>query len=289
MRLRHNAPVDEERAQGKGRFPMNMKKWGVVAVAGALFASLALFGCSSNSNQQASTSSSSASDTGYTLVEDGKLTVAASLDFPPFENLNGDVPEGFEVELMGLLAEELDLECTYLPSTKFDTIVPLIQTGGKADVGVSGITITDERLEQVDFTEPVCDVNQSITVLQSSGITEVSQLEGKKIGAQSGTTGYEWAAENVKNAEVIAFDEMTAVFAALQSGQIDAVAVDLPVANYYVKSYTDCQVIAEIPTGEQYGIAVSKDNPELTAALNKALQAVRDNGKYDELASKWIQ
>lgn len=267
---------------------MNIKKWGAIIAAGVLASSLALFGCSSN--DQGSTSSTSGTDSGYTLINDGKLTVAASLDFPPFENLNGDKPEGFEVDLMGLLAEELGVESNYLPSTKFDTIVPLIQTGGKADVGVSGITINDERLEQVDFTDPICDVNQSITVLKDSGVTDVAQLEGKKVGAQTGTTGYEWAAENIKDVEMVGFDEMTAVFLALQSGQIDAIAVDLPVANYYVKTaYTDCQVIKEIPTGEQYAIAVSKDSPELTKALNTALKAVRENGKYDELAAKWLQ
>ncbi|WP_270295997.1 transporter substrate-binding domain-containing protein [Eggerthella sinensis] len=83
---------------------------------------------------------------------------------------------------------------------------------------------------------------------------------------------------------------MTAVFAALQSGQIDAIAVDWPVANYYVKTaYTDCEIIKEIPTGEQYAIAVSKENPELTKALNKAIKAVRENGKYDELVATWLQ
>lgn len=270
---------------------MNTKKIVALIAAGSLAASLALFGCSSGEGAASTQDGKAAGgDAGYALVNDGKLTVAASLDFPPFENLNGNAPEGFEVELMELLADELGLECYYLPSTKFDTIVPLIQTGGKADVGVSGITITDERLDQVDFTDPVCDVNQSITVLKDSGITDVSALEGKKVGAQTGTTGFEWAAENIKDVEVIGFDEMTAVFAALQSGQIDAIAVDLPVANYYVKTaYTDCQVIKEIPTGEQYAIAVSKESPELTKALNTALKAVKDNGKYDELAAKWIQ
>ena len=267
---------------------MNIKKWGALIAAGVLAASLTLFGCSSGGDQGSATSASG-TDTGYTLINDGKLTVAASLDFPPFENLNGDKPEGFEVDLMGLLAEELGVESNYLPSTKFDTIVPLVQTGGKTDVGVSSFTITDKRLQQVDFTDTYCNVNQSITVRSDSGITDVSQLEGKKIGAQTGTTGYEWAAENIKDAEVTGYDEMTAVFAALDSGQIDAVSVDLPVANYYVKSYTDCQVIKEIPTGEQYAIAVSKENPELTKALNKALQAVRDNGKYDELVAKWLE
>lgn len=270
---------------------MNIKKWSLFAVIGMLVAALALFGCSSGGDQPKSEGGDSAGTeaSGPVLINDGKLTVAASLDFPPFENLNGDTPEGFEVELMQALAEEMGLECEYLPSTKFDTIVPLIQSGGKADVGVSGITITDERLEQVDFTDSVCDVNQSITVLKDSGVTDVDQLEGKKVGAQTGTTGYEWAAENIKDVEMVGFDEMTAVYAALQSGQIDAVAVDLPVANYYVKAYTDCEVIKEIPTGEQYAIAVSKENPELTKALNEALKAVRANGTYDEIASKWIQ
>lgn len=268
---------------------MNIKKWGALIAAGVLAASLTLFGCSSGGDQ-GSTTSASGTDTGYTLINDGKLTVAASLDFPPFENLNGDKPEGFEVDLMGLLAEELGVEVNYLPSTKFDTIVPLIKTGGKADVGVSGFTINDERLEQVDFTDTICDVNQSVTVLKDSGITDVAQLEGKKVGAQTGTTGYEWAAENIKDVEMVGFDEMTAVFAALQSGQIDAIAVDWPVANYYVKTaYTDCEIIKEIPTGEQYAIAVSKENPELTKALNKAIKAVRENGKYDELVATWLQ
>lgn len=266
---------------------MNIKKWGAIIAAGVLASSLALFGCSSN--DQGSTNSTSGTDSGYTLINDGKLTVAASLDFPPFENLNGDKPEGFEVDLMGLLAEELGVESNYLPSTKFDTIVPLIQTGGKADVGVSGITINEDRLEQVDFTDPICDVNQSITVLKDAGITDVAQLEGKKVGGQTGTTGYEWAAENIKDVEMVGFDEMTAVFAALESGQIDAISVDWPVANYYVKAYTDCEIIKEIPTGEQYAIAVSKENPELTKALNKAIKAVRENGKYDELVATWLQ
>lgn len=266
---------------------MNIKKWSLVAIAGMLAATMALFGCSSG--DQGGASNPAGSDGGVKLVNDGKLTVAASLDFPPFENLNGDKPEGFAVELMNALAQEMGLECEYLPSTKFDTIVPLIQAGGKADVGVSSFTITDKRLQQVDFTDSYCDVNQSLTVRKDSGITEVSQLEGKKIGAQSGTTGYEWAAENIKGAEVTAYDEMTAVFAALDSGQIDAISVDLPVANYYVKAYSDCQVIKEIPTGEQYAIAVSKENPQLTKDLNEALKAVRDNGTYDELVAKWLK
>lgn len=289
---------------------MKLKKWGVVAASLMLVGTLGLFGCSSESAPETTTTNTPAETTTETtstndqaateaedaaapegdlgLVEPGKLTIAASLDFPPFENLNGTEAEGFEVEFLNAIAEHMGLEANWVNS-KFDTIVPQIQTGGKSDLGASGITITDERLEQVDFTDPIVDVNQSITVLKDSGITSVDDLAGKKIGAQSGTTGYDWAAENVPDAEMVAFDEMTAVFAALEAGQIDAVAVDLPVANHYVKGYDDQEVIEEIPTGEQYGIAVSKENPALLAAVNKAIAELRDNGTYDQIADEWIR
>ncbi len=270
---------------------MKLKKWGVVAASLMLVGTLGLFGCSSESapettttdtpaettaettsNDQSATEAddTTAADNELALVEPGQLTIAASLDFPPFENLNGTEAEGFEVELVNAIAEQMGLEANWVNS-KFDTI-------------------TDERLEQVDFTDPIVDVNQSITVLKDSGITSTDELAGKKIGAQSGTTGYEWASENIPDAEVVAFDEMTAVFAALEAGQIDAIAVDLPVANYYVKNaYTDCEVIEEIPTGEQYGIAVSKENPALLAAVNEAIAELRDNGTYDQIADVWIR
>lgn len=277
---------------------MKLKKWSALAASFMLVGTLGLFGCSSESapessasnNDQAATEAEGTAPEGeIVLVEPGQLTIAASLDFPPFENLSGTEAEGFEVELVDAIAEQMGLESNWVNS-KFDTIVPQIQTGGKSDLGVSGITINDERLEQVDFSDPIVDVNQSITVLKDSGVTSVEQLAGKKIGAQSGTTGYEWAAENIEGAEMVAFDEMTAVFAALQAGQIDAVAVDLPVANYYVKNaYDDCEVIAEIPTGEQYGIAISKENPALLEAVNEAIAELRDNGTYDQIADKWIR
>ena len=269
---------------------MNIKKMVALVATGALAASLALFGCSSGDGQDSGAKDDKAAgnESGYTLVNDGKLTVAASLDFPPFENLNGDTPEGFEVELMGLLAEEMGLEINYLPSTKFDTIVPLIQTGGKADVGVSGITITDERLDQVDFTDAVCDVNQSITVLKDSGVTDVAQLEGKKVGAQTGTTGYEWAAENIKDVEMVGFDEMTAVFLALQSGQID-VAPTFPFSLAQGVESNEALALDIFPSTQIYYLTVNTTKPPfddvkvrqaLYYALNKSELASAIAGEY---------
>ena len=258
----------------------------------SLVAAFALAGCSSGgtSDSAADNSSDAAADGSYTLVEEGKLTVAASLDFPPFENLVDGQAEGFEVDLMTAIAEKLGLEINYLPTMKFDTIIPAIAAGGTADVGVSGFTITPEREEEVDFTTPICDTNQCIVVPAGSDIAGSADLSGKRIGGQSGTTGIDWANENVPDAaEVVTFDEYTAVFAALQSGQVEAVVLDKPVADYYVSTaYNDCEVVEEIPTGEQYGIAVSKDNPNLTAAINDAIAELQEDGTFAELEEKWF-
>ncbi len=265
----------------------------------SLVAVFALAGCSSGgTTDSASTGSTDATatdaaatdDGSYTLVEDGKLTVAASLDFPPFENLVDGKAEGFEVDLMTAIAEKLGLEINYLPTMKFDTIIPAIAAGGTADVGVSGFTITPEREEEVDFTTPICDTNQCIVVPAGSDITSQADLSGKNIGAESGTTGYDWILENVPDAaQTTAFDEYTAVFAALQSGQVEAVVLDKPVAEYYINSaYGDCEIVEEIPTGEQYGIAVSKDNPNLTAAIDQAIADLQEDGTFAEIEEKWF-
>lgn len=268
-----------------------MKKYSIALLALVMALALALVGCGGETKTDTNAGSDKtpkASD-GTTLVEEGKLTVAGSLDFPPFENLEDGKPTGFSIDLMGALSDEMGLELNYLSSVKFDTIVPMVAAGGKADVGTSSITITAEREKEVDFTDPYLDSNQSIVVLKDSGITAYAQLDGKKIGAQSGTTGQDWAIENIPGAEVIAFDEVTAIFAALQAGQIEGIALDLPVAQSFVKeAYQDAEIIDEIPTGEQYGIVVSKDNPELTKQLNEALKAIKANGKYSEIYEKWF-
>lgn len=259
-----------------------------VAVSVAVVATLGLVGCGSSNS---ASSANKPANSEVVLLQDGKLTVAASLDFPPFENMNADTQsaEGFAVDLMNLLGEQMGLTVEYLPSTKFDAIVPMISAGGKADVGVSSFTITEDRKKEVDFTDAYMDSNQGIVVSADSPYTSVDQLVGKTIAAQSGTTGYDWAVENILDANVVAYDEMTAVFSALQSGQADAIAADLPVVQYYVKTaYPDMKIIAEIPTGEQYGIIVNKNNPALVAALNEALAAVKANGGYAELVEKWF-
>ena len=150
---------------------MKMKKWGAIAVGAMMVATLGMFGCSSNGGSSASSAASDAtSDAGYTLVKEGKLTVATSPDFPPFENLEGDEYVGFDIELARAIAAELGVECEFT-TVQFDGIVPAVQAGGQVDVGISGITIDPERAESVVFSDPYYIADQGVAVMKGGAIT----------------------------------------------------------------------------------------------------------------------
>ena len=240
--------------------------------------------------------SSDAADSGEIVtVTEGTLTVASDLAYPPLESVpEGKGPEeaeGFEVDVVTELGNRLGLEVVYLPPVKFDTIVPMIKQGGKADIGASSFTITDERKQEIDFTDPFMDSNQGVVAAASVGALSVEDLNvaGFKIAVQSGTTGEEWVRENCPDAECVPLDDAIQAMTGCQSGLYNAVVADLPVMRYLCNSsYTDLAVAMEIPTGEQYGIVVSKDNPALTEALNQALADMEADGTMDDLEVKWF-
>ena len=282
--------------QGKGKDKMKMKKWGVVLACGALVAALGLFGCSSNESSSASSSASSdaaSTEAGYTLVNDGTLTIATSPDFPPFENLEGDEYVGFDIELGKAIAEQLGLECEFA-TIQFDGIVPAIQAGGQADVGISGITVDPERAESVDFTDPYYIADQSVAVMKGGDITsdnvdEALNAEGMIIAVQSGTTGETFAQENFPNATIQPYGNATDAFAAMQAGQANAVCMDKAVVEKMLaEAYTDAEIVKNAATGEEYAVAVSKDNPELLAAINEAIATLQENGTIDDLTAQFL-
>ena len=241
-------------------------------IIGAAAGTVVLAGCGGTS---AGTSTDAKKDdaSGYTLVQPGKIIVASDLANPPFDFVENNEPKGFEVDLMKKVAEKLGLECEYLPAMKFDSIIPLIKQGGKADVGVSNFTITDERKQEIDFTDPYVDSNQGVVTKVGAERADADSLnaEGVTIACQAGTTGEAWAQENLPKATIKSLDDPVAAVTGVQTGLYDAAAADLPVMKYLCSnSFTDCQVSIEIPTGEQYGIVVSKDNAGLTEAINAA-------------------
>ena len=227
----------------------------------------------------------------YTLVKEGTLIVASDLDFEPLDFVENGKPQGLDVDLSNEIAKRLGLECEYLPPQDFDSIIPMIKQGGKADIGNSAFTIRDDRAKEIDFTDPYLDSNLGITVRSDSEAKTEEALNNPNItiAVQSGTTGEFWARENLPNAQIVPLTQPTVCMTGVSTGQYDAFCADLPVIGHQCEvSFTDCEVCIEIPTGEQYGIVVSKDNPGLTEAINNALAGIIEDGTMASLKSKWL-
>lgn len=271
------------------------KSLALLLALGLVLALVALTGCGGKTTETPAKTEAPAADLG--LVKDGVLTIGSDTAFPPFESMNGSTAEGFDVDLAGALAKEMGLTVNFT-SQKFDTLIPQLKAGGTFDAIMSGMTITPEREKEITFSTPYIDSNQSIAVVKGK-IAKVdgndtaavnTALTGKVIGVQSGTTGEAWAKENVKGAkQIVPFDDTLAAFSALNAGKVDAVVNDLPVSAYLVKSsYTGDELIAEIPTGEQYGIGISSSNTALKSAVDKAFDAIKASGEYKTIYLKWF-
>jgi len=288
------------------------KRSALIAVCACMLAALAcvvLVGCgggqsttesadaakSTEATETTETATTASGD--YSLVQSGKLISVSDMECPPFSSYKDGTsePEGFEVDLMAAVAEKMGLESVWLPKMDFDAIIPLIKQGGKADVGVANFTITDERKQEIDFTDPYYVANIGFVTKADTTATSAEDFnkDGVRIGAQSGTTGEAWAKENLTDAEVVAMIPSTAMLSVQSSSEgndsLDAMVCDLPVATSLIeKSYSDLTVLESIATGDEFGIVVSKDNPELTKALNDALAELKADGTIDELMNKWL-
>jgi len=273
-----------------------MAKYGkivaLVAVVVLVVSALALAGCSTAATPStpAETTTTAPAAPTYKLVTAGSLTVGSDLDFPPMEQLNGDKPEGFDVDLMTAIAKEMGLKINYLPPQKFDALIALVNAG-KFDVIASSMTINDERKALITFSDAYFESNQSIAMKTGSTYTSPADLKGKKVGVQSGTTGEQWANENLKpaGATVVPFSKTSEAFAALQAGNVAAVINDLPISNDIVKDASKgLAIVKQIPTGELYGLGIAKDNPGLATAINAALAKIKASGEYKTIYEKWI-
>ena len=225
---------------------------------------------------------------GVSLVNDGQLTVCSDMPYKPFEFEEDGKVQGFDYEVVSAMADQLGLDVEFR-TTPFDSIIPAL-AAGECDMIASAMTITDERAEQVDFTEAYFDADQSLLIrAEDEGtISSLEDLAGKNIGVQVETTGATYAEENKpEGATIRAFQTGDEMFPALLSGDLDAALQDFPV-NAYRASQSDEFVVTEtFPTGEQYGFAVAKDS-ELLAPLDEALAAIRDDGTYDEIFATWF-
>ena len=270
-----------------------MKKLLGLAAAGALVAALALTGCSSSSSSASASASASGSQSeasGVVLVEPNTLIVALSPDYPPFENLENGEIVGFDVDLAYAIGQKLGYTVK-LQSMNFDAILTAVAGGGQVDVGISGFSIDPERAKTVDFSSSYYIDDLAIATMKDGSFADAEALkaEGVRIAVQSGTTGESYIQENYPNAQVIPFTNSNDCFAAMAANQADAVCTNNTVVKNMVSvSYTDAAIIVTVASGEEYGVAIAKDNPELTVAINSALEEMKEDGTLDALLNKWF-
>jgi polar amino acid transport system substrate-binding protein len=228
------------------------------------------------------------------LVSDGTLTVCSEVPYEPFEFEDPESEvgySGFDIDLMNAIAETAGLAPISVVNTGFEGLTSgATMAAGTCDIAASAMTITPEREENIDFSDPYYDALQSLLAPSDSGISGIGDLtEGVVVGVQSGTTGEAYAQENVTGAEIRSFEGGGDLFTALEAGQIDAILQDLPVNAEYVRNNEGFDIVEEYDTDESYGFALEQDRgDDLLAVINDGLQQVRDDGTYDEIYDRYF-
>lgn len=215
------------------------------------------------------------------------LTVGSDIPYPPFEQGKAPNYEGFDVELLEAVGESIGREVEF-EDTSFDTIF-LDLARGNFDVVASAATITDEREKTVDFTNPYYISEQAILVKEGGEIDSVEKLAGATVGVQQGTTGQEFVEEEGEAGDLRKYPQGPDAVAALQNGTVDAVVIDIPVAENAENAGNGVEISAAIPTEEEYGFAVKQGETELLEELNEGLKQVIDDGTYAKLYEKWFK
>ncbi|SHE56760.1 ABC transporter substrate-binding protein [Streptoalloteichus hindustanus] len=233
----------------------------------------------------------SSSSGGVPLVKQGELTTCTHLPYKPFQYDEGGRTVGFDVDLMDLVAKELGVQQKIV-----DTPFEGIQTGtdlntGKCDLGAAAITMNDTRRKVLDFSDPYFEASQALLVRKGSGIRNLDDLRGKKVGVQLATTGEEYAHKHkdAKGYQVVQFEDLALMETAVLTGQVDAGVNDNGVLYDYVKGNADkVEVTTEFETGDQYGIAVKKGNDALRNKINEVVGKARSGGEYDRIYERWF-
>ncbi|MEU1261846.1 transporter substrate-binding domain-containing protein [Streptomyces cellulosae] len=228
---------------------------------------------------------------GVELVKAGQLTTCTHLPYPPFQSeIDGKV-QGFDVALIDLVADDLGVKQQILdtPFENFKTGAFL--NSGECDLAAAGMTITEERKKNVDFSDPYFNATQAVLVAKDSGVGSLADVKAKnvKLGAQAQTTGEDYV--KGQGYDPVSFESSDAVLNGLRTGQVKAVVIDYPVVQGWLKdkANADAFTVAEqIDTGEEYGFTVKKGNTALREAVNKALADAKADGTYKKLYEQWI-
>lgn len=273
-----------------------MKKFIALLLAAAMCLGLVACGTSAStadastpvettSAEEASAPAEEAASSGLT-VTDGVLTMATNAYFPPYEYYEGDEIVGIDAEIAAAVAEKLGLQLV-IEDMEFDSIITAVQTG-KADMGLAGMTVTEDRLQNVNFSDTYATGIQSVIVKEDSDIASLDDLAGKMIGVQLGTTGDIYASDDFGADHVDQYNKGNDAVMALLSGKIDAVIIDNEPAKSYVAANEGLKILDTEYAVEDYAAAISKDNTALLDAINGALKELTEDGTLDAIVAKYI-
>ncbi|MER6469848.1 transporter substrate-binding domain-containing protein [Streptomyces collinus] len=243
-------------------------------------------GCSSNGG-----GSGGATVKGVHLVKAGQLTTCTHLPYPPFQSEVGGKVQGFDVALIDLVAKNLGVK-QQIVDTPFENFkTGAFLNSGQCDLAAAGMTITPERKKNVDFSDPYFEATQAVLADKSSGVNSLADVKakGKKLGAQAQTTGEDYAKS--KGYDPVSFESSDAVLNGLRTGQVQAVVIDYPVVQGWLKDKANAdkfKVVDNLKTGEQYGFTVKKGNAALREAIDKALKDAKADGTYKKIYERWI-
>ena len=219
------------------------------------------------------------------VSDGGTLVMATNAYFEPYEYYEGDQIVGIDAEMAAAVAEKLGMELK-IEDMEFDSIIPA-GNSGKADMGVAGMTVTEDRLVNVNFSNPYTTATQVIIVQEGSDITGEADLNGKMIGVQLGTTGDIYASD-IEGAEIEQYNKGMDAVQALANGMIDAVIIDNEPAKQFVSKAEGLKILEEEFVTEEYAIAFAKDNEELMEKVNAALDELIADGTIQSIIDKYI-
>ena len=268
---------------------INIKK--IIAVLLVLALAFAMAACGAQEPKTNDAAAGNATATNDTPNVDaikaaGKIVMLTNAAFPPFEYLGDDGKvAGVDVEIAQAIADSLGVELEII-DMDFDSIVPAIQSG-KGDLGLAGMSATDERRESVDFSIDYFSTTQSIIVLDSNTtIAGPDDLAGLTIGVQLGTTGDLYATDYIENATISRYKTGSDAGLALVNGQVDAVVIDQMPAQQIVAANKGLKVLDEPLTEEVYAIAIAKGKDDLKAVVDQVLSKMISDGTVDSLITK---
>lgn len=267
-----------------------MKKFTkVLSIALASVMMLSFAGCGSASTDGTDSETTTEAAASDSAASGDKFIWATNAEFEPYEYREGDAVVGIDAELADAIAAKLG-KTAEVTDMAFDSVVPAV-VSGKADVGMAGMTVTEERKQSVNFSDPYVEAGQVIIVKKGSDIKSAADLENKTVGVQLGTTGDLYVSDenNIKGVNVERMQKGAEAVQSLIDGRADAVVIDNQPAKKFVAANADKIEILPTPlTEESYAIAVAKDNTQLLEDINKALAELKESGELDAILDKYL-